>query len=105
MPALHWGSSVLGGVAALWGWQQLPGLLVPWKTGVMQPPQSLPGSLGGGERNKPRCRWALPIAHPSGSGESGSGPVADDEDVPFAPPCVASLNARRGVECRELGQS
>lgn len=31
-------SSVLRGVAAVWGWQQLPGLLVPRKAEVIQPP-------------------------------------------------------------------
>lgn len=38
MQPWHWGSSVLRGVAAVWGWQQLPGLFVPWKTGVVQLP-------------------------------------------------------------------
>lgn len=56
-------SSVLRGVAAVWGWQQLPGLLVPWKAEVMQPPRGLSGSLWGEERNKPLCRWAVSTGH------------------------------------------
>lgn len=64
---------------------------VPWKAGVMQLPEPARIPMGRREEQTPLQMGPSRTAHPSGSCS-----VANDVDVAFAPPCVASLNAREG---------
>lgn len=93
-----WGGSVPEGAAAVWGWQQLPELGVPWGAGGMQPPRACQDPRGEQRGTNSSADGLFPqgapgTAHPSGSGECcGCG-------------FCSSLCGGRGGECGQLGQN